>query len=414
MTLSASPRRAYRLYLAYSAATFFALHTVYTMAAVYYVRDVGMNPLQLVLVGTALEAGYFAFEVPTGVIADAYSRKLSVVVGTALLGLGFIAQGLIPLFAAIVTAELVKGVGHTFISGATEAWLADEIGEEAAGHAYLRGAQFSALGGLAGTAFSAALASVRLSLPIVTGGVCMLVLAALLALLMPEKSFRPAPRGERGPWAHLLHLARQGLAVVQGRPVLIGLVAATVIEGAFSEGFDRLWEAHLLANFTLPALGSMDPVVWFGIINAAGMVVGLTGTELARRRVDVAARPGMARALLVLAGALTVSVAAFGLARSFAAAVAFRLIASACRAVMDPLYIGWLNRDLDSSVRATVISMSGQANALGQIAGGPAVGAVGSAVSLRAAMLTSAVLLTPAVAIYAWLRRQLGRSTGAG
>lgn len=253
-------RTAYRVYLASSAATFFALHMVYTMAAVYYVRVVGMSPLQLVLVGTALEAGYFAFEVPTGVVADAYSRKWSVIAGTALLGVGFIAQGLAPLFSAIVVAEFGKGIAHTFISGASEAWIADEIGEEAARRAYLRGAQFSTLGGLAGTLAGAGLATVQLDLPIVTGGGLMLVLAAVLALFMPEHGFRPAPREQRGSWAHMADIARQGWRVVRGRPVLTGLVAVTFVEGAFSEGLDRLWEAHLLANFSLPALGSVDPV----------------------------------------------------------------------------------------------------------------------------------------------------------
>lgn len=186
-------RTAYRVYLAANAATFFALHTVYTMAAVYYVRVVGMSPLQLVLVGTALEVGYFAFEVPTGVVADAYSRKWSVIAGTALLGAGFIVQGVVPVFAVIAAAEMVKGVAHTFISGSWEAWIADEIGEERARRAYLRGAQFSTLGGLGGTLAGAGLATLRLDLPIVTGGCLMLVLAAGLVLLMPEHGFRPAP-----------------------------------------------------------------------------------------------------------------------------------------------------------------------------------------------------------------------------
>jgi len=398
-------RAAYRVYLAANAATFFALHTVYTMAAVYYVRVVGMSPLQLVLVGTALEVGYFAFEVPTGVVADAYSRKWSVIAGTALLGAGFIVQGVVPVFAVIAAAEMVKGVAHTFISGSWEAWIADEIGEERARRAYLRGAQFSTLGGLGGTLAGAGLATLRLDLPIVTGGCLMLVLAAGLVLLMPEHGFRPAPREERGSWAQMAHIARKGLRVVRGRPVLTGLVAVTFVEGAFSEGLDRLWEAHLLTNVSLPSLGSVDSVFWFGLINAAGMVLSLAGTEVARRRLGGAGQRPTARALLVLTVVLTASVAVFGLARSFALALTARLAASVCRAVMDPLYVGWLNRDLDPSVRATVISMGGQANALGQIAGGPAVGALGSALSLRAALLASAALLTPAVAIYARLQR---------
>lgn len=379
---------------------------VYTMAAVYYVRDVGMTPLQLVLVGTALEVGYLAFEVPTGVVADAYSRKWSVVAGTALLGVGFIVQGVAPIFVAIAAAEFANGIAHTFISGALEAWIADEIGEEAARGAYLRGAQFSTLGGLAGTLAGAGLATVRLDLPIVTGGGLLLILAAASALLMPEHHFRPAQREDRGSWAQTAHIARQGWRVVRGRPVLTGLVAVTFVEGAFSEGLDRLWEAHVLRNFTLPSLGTVDPVFWFGLINAAAMVLTLAAIEAARRRLDAVGQRQIARALLLLTTVLAASVAVFGLARSFALAVTARLTASVCRAVMEPLYMGWLNRNLDSSVRATVISMGGQANALGQIAGGPAVGALGSAVSLRTAIMASAALLTPAIALYA---RLLGR-----
>jgi MFS transporter, DHA3 family, tetracycline resistance protein len=47
-----------------------------------------------------------------------------------------------------------------------------------------------------------------------------------------------------------------------------------------------------------------------------------------------------------------------------------------------------------------VISMSGQVDAVGQIAGGPGVGWIGNIFSIRAALLTSAAILTPALALY--------------
>lgn len=52
----------------------------------------------------------------------------------------------------------------------------------------------------------------------------------------------------------------------------------------FSEGVDRLWAAHILENFTLPPLGELEPVVWFGIINAGGMALSIATTEVAQRR----------------------------------------------------------------------------------------------------------------------------------
>ena len=54
---------------------------VWTLAPVYFVRTVGMSPLQLVLVGTFMELTIFACEIPTGIVADVVSRRLSVVIG---------------------------------------------------------------------------------------------------------------------------------------------------------------------------------------------------------------------------------------------------------------------------------------------------------------------------------------------
>ena len=67
----------------------------------------------------------------------------------------------------------------------------------------------------------------------------------------------------------------------------------------------------------------------------------------------------------------------------------------------------WLNRNLNPQVRATVLSMRGQTNALGQFLGGPPVGAIGTAVSLRAAMIVVAVVYSPILLLYGrTLRRE--------
>ena len=65
-----------------------------------------------------------------------------------------------------------------------------------------------------------------------------------------------------------------------------------------------------------------------------------------------------------------------------------------------PVQTAWLNRNLDSASRATVISMTGQANSIGQAAGGPAFGLIANAVSIQVALLASAAVLSPTVAHY--------------
>ena len=69
--------------------------------------------------GTALEVAVFLFEVPTGVFADTYGRRRSVITGCMLMGCGFALEGAIPEFIAVLAAQAVWGVGYTLISGAS-------------------------------------------------------------------------------------------------------------------------------------------------------------------------------------------------------------------------------------------------------------------------------------------------------
>src|SRR2546422_5715988 len=225
------------------------------IVAVYYVRVVGLQPLDLVLLGTVVLVAGLLFEVPTGVVADTYSRKVSVVIGVALSGVCFVAQGLLPILSVIMVAEALRGVGGTFISGALDAWIADEIGPDAAARAYLRFAQVRQLGALVGTFAGTALATVALGLPIALGGGLILALAVYLAVAMPERGFRPAVHVGRGGLAAMVHTTRQGARLIRYRPFLVTLLGVWACLALASEGHDRLWEAHLLRYFELPAIG---------------------------------------------------------------------------------------------------------------------------------------------------------------
>ena len=61
-------------------------------------------------------------------VADLYSRRLSVILGLCIIGTGITLIGAIPTFWCIALGSVLWGVGGTFISGAHQAWLADEIG----------------------------------------------------------------------------------------------------------------------------------------------------------------------------------------------------------------------------------------------------------------------------------------------
>ena len=109
------------------------------VSLVYMVEVAGLDPLQMVLVGTALEFSAFVFEIPTGIFADTVSRKWSVVIGHALTGIAFVVLAMFPRFDVIILTQILWGFGWTFISGAYPAWLTEEIGvERLTGRCYVR------------------------------------------------------------------------------------------------------------------------------------------------------------------------------------------------------------------------------------------------------------------------------------
>ena len=395
---------AYKLYLCFTAAQAFALTTVFTINMVYQVTQVGLNPLHLVLVGTTLELTAFLMEVPTGVVADVYSRRLSVILGFFLLGCGFIVEGALPFFEALLLAQIIMGLGYTFLSGATSAWIVDEIGQARAGAAFLRATQAAQVASFAAIFFSVALASVSLQLTIVAGGALLLLLAAALMVVMPEAGFQRAPAEDRESWRQLVETLRAGTGMIRSRQILMLIMLATVIHGAFSEGFDRLWTAHLLERFRLPQLGQMDEIVWFGIISAVAMPLTLAATEALRRRLNMADGRRVAQTLIAVYAALIFSALLFILAESLAFALLGLWLTQAARAIRNPLMEAWINQQVESEVRATVLSIQGQADAFGQIAGGPVVGAVGLFSSVRVAVSLSALLLLPILPV---IRRTL-------
>ena len=93
--------------------------------------------------------------------------------------------------------------------------------------------------------------------------------------------------------------------------------------------------------------------------------------------------------------------AGFALAPNLLAAIAFLWVASVISQAFGPVQRAWLNQSLDSSNRATLFSVDGQADALGQIVGGPIIGAVASGISIRAALVSSAALLGLALPLFA-------------
>jgi len=367
----------------------FAFAVSFTVTGVYFVREVGMNPLELVLVGTVMEASILVFEVPTGVVADTYSRRLSIIIGWIVLGVGLVVAGLVPSVAVVLLGYAIWGLGWTFQSGALQAWITDEVGVDRVGRIFARGDQIGYLGALVGIPLSVAVATRDLGLAVSLGGLLTAGFGVFALFAMPETAFVRRPAAERGnAWRELRTTAGAGSRFVRAQPLLLLILAIGLFAGASTESFDRLQEAQFIRNVGLPELGGLDPVVWFGVFAAGSLLLGLLATEVLVRRFERVGQEGLARLLFFMTVVQVCTVVVFALAGSLIVALAGMWCYRLTRSLIGPVYFTWLNQNItDSSIRATVTSITNQSDAVGQVAGGPALGAIGTVFGLRAALL---------------------------
>jgi DHA3 family tetracycline resistance protein-like MFS transporter len=388
------PRFVY-LFIEFSASLFFSM--MFVVTSLYEATVAGLTPVQLILVGTTLEIAAFVFEVPTGIVADVYSRKLSIIIGYVLMGVGFLIEGFFPVFLPILLAQIIWGLGYTFTSGATQAWITDEVGEADANQLFLRGTQVGLFASLIGMGASMLVGANNVALPLRVGSFGVMLIGVALALIMPETGFHATPREDRNTWQHMWHTFNQGMKAVRSRPRLMNIVFIGLFYGLYSEGFDRLWVKHLLDHFPLPAIFGSNQVGFFAALRATGTILTILVVRFVEKRVDSTSPLAIGRAVFLVTGVISIALIGFALSPFLFISLGLYLVINVLRNVQIPLQTAWVNQKLDSDVRATVHSMFGQVDAIGQVMGGPLVAVIASIGSAVASLVTSGLLLTPAL-----------------
>jgi MFS transporter, DHA3 family, tetracycline resistance protein len=374
----------------------------WVVMAVYLVQELDLSPLELILMGTAMEAAVFLFEIPTGVVADTYSRRMSLIIGYLGMGIAWMAVALVSAPAAIIALWALWGLAYTFTSGAEEAWITDEVGVDNVGRVFLKGSRIAYIGSVGGLLLQVAIGVYSLRAGVIAGGAVTVLAGILCLLFMPETGFRRRPKSERGSAvSELRTTAVSGFRYAWAAPVILLLVSVSFFTGMSSEAFDRLKEAHFLRDIGLPAIGNLDPVVWFGIFWLVGMVLGFFATGRLIKRFELGGRKVVTSWLFALTVIQMVAMLVFALTGLTWLAIGAMLGVFLTRNLAGPLYTIWLNEQItDSSVRATVLSISGQADAIGQAGGGPVLGVIGNVWGIRAALTAGALVIAPALWLY--------------
>ena len=161
----------------------------------------------------------------------------------------------------------------------------------------------------------------------------------------------------------------------------------------------------------LPGIGELEPVVWFGIFNAGSVVLAIA-VAVPLRQAAGARGPGEGRARALLASMRSCSSArsCSPSPGSLWLAVVAYWATRVARNVAGPVFDTWVQRSIgETDARATVLSITNQADAVGQWTGGPALGALGNVFGIRAALAAGAFCMAPALWLYGRAARHDGR-----
>ena len=370
-----------------------------------------LEAYQLILIGTAMELAVFMAEVPTGIMADRYSRKGSILIGLFVMSASIATVGLSPTFTGIGLGMFSWGIGYSFISGAQEAWLSDEIGEAKANKAFIKGAQWQMAGGILSIIPSIVLAGINPRLPFITAAFFYASLMVFLLLHMPETGFIRRTSRIKGrvsilPEGFWLRLKTNHL-------MFIGIVTSVCI-GVTMETSMRFMP-HIMLNLqNMPSISFMNYLTfgttndvesselgWFGIIKGGGYLAALFGTFLVGKVVKTESLLSVSRALTFSTFVLGLSALVFGAANGFVLALFSYWLLIAVEESMYPLRIAFVNRGVQSSERATLISIISQSTSFGEMSAGPIMAIISVVKSVYFALITSALASVSASLLFA-------------
>jgi MFS family permease len=339
-----------------------------------FLLDAGLTNFEAFAANACFTAGMVLFEIPTGVVADRWGRRASFLCGTLTLaattGLYVLLWQLRSAFVwwAIVSALL--GLGFTFFSGATEAWLVDALtatrfegqleGVFARGQVVI-GAM--TLGGSVAGGFLAQLTN--LGVPYVVRTAILLAMFVLALIMMHDLGFTPS-RGDR-PLVEMKKITNRSVEYGLKVPA----VRAIMLAGMFSGGVG-IYVYYALQPYLLNLWGNPKAYGIAGLVAAlvaGAQIVGGLLTPWIRR-----AFKRRTSALLILEALAVAMLALIGLVGNFWAVVVLITLWGLVGFAGGPIRQAYLNGMIPSQERATILSFDSLINSTGGIVAQPLLG----------------------------------------
>ena len=377
-----------------------------------FLLDAGLSITEAFVANAAFTAGMVLFEVPTGVVADAAGRRASFMLGAATLLVTTLAYlGLWQWEAGIVWWVVVSaliGLGFTFFSGATEAWLIDALGATGfAGNTesvFGKGQTVAGAATLIGTVAGGFLAQISLGVPYLVRSALLIAVIVAAYLWMQDLGYEP--RRGRSIMGEVNAIVKASITHGLGnRPVRLLMFAAP-----FSMGVG-IWVYYAFQPYLLELFGDSNAVYLSGLaaaVFAVAQMVGGSSVSLVRRRVTT--RSGVLLIRIVLGSIALLGVGAaqwLDIPFGFWLAIILLTINALAGAIARPMEQALVNHLIPSQQRATVLSFSSLMGSAGGVISQPVLGRAADVFSLGTAYLIAGAVVVFQVP-FVWAVNKMG------
>jgi MFS family permease len=371
-----------------------------------FLLDAGLSNLEAFAANAFFTAGMVLFEVPTGIVADIWGRRVSFLLGTITLAAATALYVMLwrveaPFWQWAIISVLL-GLGFTFFSGATEAWLVDALqatGYRGALESVFGRAQVIAglamLGGSTGGGFLAQ--ATNLGVPFVIRAVVLLVMFIVAFVLMRDIGFTPNRQGR--PLAEIRRIASNSVEYGWQVPAVRNVMLA----GAFTGGV-AIYAFYALQPYLLDLWGDREA---YGIAGGAAAI--MSGAQIAGGLVAPTLRRLVTRrtsALLLAEAVAALAVLLIGLITNFYAVLALTVVWGLIFAAAMPIRQAYINGSIPSQQRATILSFDSLVSSTGGVVAQPALGRAADVWGYPASYVLSGVLTGLALPFLARARAQ--------
>jgi MFS family permease len=373
-------RRVERTYLALTLLTTLASSFIWGINTIFLL-DAGLSNVEAFAANAFFTAGMVLFEIPTGVVADTRGRRLSYVLGTLTLVVSTLLYLLMwqvqAPFWGWAVASVLLGLGFTFFSGATEAWLVDALAATGfrghLDHVFGRAQSVGGVAMLAGSLAGGVVAQVtNLGVPYLIRA-ALLGVATLVALrYMVDIGFTPQ---RASPVAAIRTVVGASVAHGFGNAPVRWLMIAGVFTGGTGIYVFYAAQPYLLELFGDPSaysIAGLAAAIFAGVQILGGLLVPYV-RRLFRRRTD---------ALLLTGAAGVASLLLLGATSSFVVALVLLSTWSLLSTIARPMRAAYVNGIIPSHARATVLSFDSLLSSAGGVVAQPALGRVADMTAL--------------------------------